>query len=59
MWKEKYKKENYISYYLNVTDSLIIPMIFIFLSCSGKAHDNKEFSRENSKPCCESLITTR
>ena len=23
-------------------------MIFIFLSCREKAHDNKEFSRENS-----------
>ena len=31
-------------------DSLIIPMIFIFLSCLEKAHDNKEFSREYSKP---------
>ena len=46
------------SYCLNVTDSLIIPVIFIFLSCHEKAHDNKEFSRENSKPCCESPITT-
>ena len=35
---------------LNVTDSLIISMIFIFLSCREKAHDNKEFSHENSKP---------
>ena len=25
-------------------------MIFIFLSCREKAHDNKEFSPENSKP---------
>ena len=25
-------------------------MIFIFLFCREKAHDNKEFSRENSKP---------
>ena len=24
----------------------MIPMIFIFLSCRDKAHDNKEFSRE-------------
>ena len=29
-------------YYLDVTD---------FLSCHEKAHDNREFSRENSKPC--------
>ena len=29
-------------------------MIFIFLSCRKKAHDNKEFSRENSKPRRES-----
>ena len=36
---------------LNVTDKLIIPMIFIFLSFREKApHDKKEFSRENSKP---------
>ena len=27
---------------------------FCFLSCHEKAHDNKEFSRENSKPCHES-----
>ena len=32
-------------------------MIFIFLSYSGKAHDHKEFSRENSKPGRESQIT--
>ena len=25
-------------------------MIFIFLSCREKAHDNKEFSRDTSKP---------
>ena len=39
------------SYYLNVTDLdlLIIPLIFIFLSCHEKAHDNKVFSRENSE----------
>ena len=24
----------------------MIPMIFIFLSCRDKAHDNKEFCRE-------------
>ena len=40
-----------LSYYLNVTDALIIPLIFMFLSCHKKAHDNKEFSQENSKPC--------
>ena len=27
---------------------------YIFLFCHEKAHDNKEFSFENSKPCCES-----
>ena len=32
-------------------DSSIIQLIFILLSCREKAHDNKEFSRENSKPC--------
>ena len=46
-----------LSYYLNVTDPLVIPIIFIFISFFEKAHDNKEFSREVSKPCCESQIT--
>ena len=32
----------------------MISMIFIFLSCREKAHDNKEFSREISKPRRES-----
>ena len=45
--------------YLNDTDPLIIPMILIFLCCPEKAHDNKEFSREISKPCRESRIRTR
>ena len=45
-----------LPHYLNVADPLIIPMI-IFLSCE-KAHDEKEFDHENSKPCCESQITT-
>ena len=48
-----------LSYYLNVTDLLTIPLIFIFLSCREKASDNKEFRRENSKPSHESRITTR
>ena len=47
-----------LSYYLNITGPLIIPFIFIFLSCREKALDNKEFSRENSKPLRESRITT-
>ena len=47
-------------YYLNVTDPLmIIPMIFIFLSCREKAREDKEFNREISKPRRESQITTR
>ena len=33
-------------------------MIFIFLSCREKAYDNKEFSRESSKPRRETRITT-
>ena len=33
-------------------------MIYIFLACREKAHDNKEFIRENSKPRRESQITT-
>ena len=48
-----------LSYYLHVTNALIIPMIFNFLPCRGKAHDDKKFSRENSKPRRESRITTR
>ena len=43
----------------NPTHTFIIPLIFIFLSCREKAHDSKEFSCENSKPRCESQITTR
>ena len=31
-------------------------MIFIFLSCPEKAHDNKEFGRDILKPHCESQI---
>ena len=49
--------DNY-SYYLDVTNPLIIPMIFTFLSYCEKARDNKEFCRENSKPRRESRITT-
>ena len=50
-----------LSYYLNATDPVIFALIFIFLSCHDEAHahDNKEFSRENSKPRRESRITTR
>ena len=48
-----------LSYYLIVTDPLIISMIFTFLSCHPNAHDNREFSRKNVKPCRESQSTTR
>ena len=39
---------------INFTD--IKPLIYYyeFLSSCEKVRDNKEFSRENSKPCCES-----
>ena len=67
--KKEYEKEHQHSslfnvlrqllYNLNVTDTLIIPFIFIFLSCREKAHNNKEFRRENSKPHHGSRITTR
>ena len=61
-WYEKRNKQHssvfkvwkWISYCLNGIDPLIIPLIFIFLPCCEKAHDNKEFSHENSKPLCES-----
>ena len=33
-------------------------MIFFFLSCCEKAHDNKNLSHENSKIGCESQIMT-
>ena len=36
----------------------MIPLTFIFLPCREKAHDNKEFSRENSKLCHELRIMT-
>ena len=34
-------------FYLNGTDPLIIPLVFIFLPCREKAHDSNEFCREN------------
>ena len=66
--KNKYKKKEHkqpssifkvLRYlYLNVTDPLIIPLIFIFSSYREKTHDNKEFSREKLKPRRETRITT-
>ena len=38
---------------LEVTDPLLIPLIFLYLSCREKANDSKEFSRESRR------ITTR
>ena len=69
-WKESIQKKEHnqhsslfkvlrqLSHYLNVTDPLIIPLFLSFLSCHEKAHDNKEFRRENLKPRLESQITT-
>ena len=37
----------------NVTDLLVISIIFIFVPCHEKAHGSKEFSSENSKTCHE------
>ena len=51
-----FKALRQLSYFVNVTDPLIIPMILIFLSCHEKAHDNKEFNHEYSKLHCESGI---
>ena len=48
-----------ITFIFYVTDLLIVPLIFIFLPCREKVHDNSEFFRENLKPCRESRITTR
>ena len=36
---------------------MIIPSVFIFLSCHEKAYDNKEYSREIWKPDRDSEIT--
>ena len=72
MWKESIQKKNTINIQFNLqrvrttfilfkcqrTIGIII-LSFIFLFCCEKAHDNKEFSHENSKPGRESQITTR
>ena len=47
-----------LSYYLNLTDLLTIQLIFLFLSCYEKAHDNKAFPQENLKSRCLSQIMT-
>ena len=54
----KHSHVRQIPFVLNITD--INPWIccYGFLPCLQKVHDNKEFSRENSKPR-ESRITTR
>ena len=57
MWKEYKEKEHnqhssvikVLRQLSNFSGSLIIPIILIFLSCWEKAHNNKVFSRENSK----------
>ena len=46
-----------LSFHFHVTDSLIIPLVLIFLSCHEKALVNKAFSGEISKPCRKSQIT--
>ena len=46
-----------LTFYLNVTDALIIPLVLIFLSSHEKALVNKELSGEISKPCRKSQIT--
>ena len=38
---------------LDVTGPLLIPLIFLYLSCREKANDSKEFSRKSRR------ITTR
>ena len=40
----------WFSYYLNVTDPLINPLIFTSFCYCERVHDNKEFSHWNSKP---------
>ena len=70
LWKELVQKQRHnhhgsvfnvfreFSYYFNINDPLIIPLVFIFLSCCEKTHVNKELSRENLKTCHESQIMT-
>ena len=48
-----------LSYYLNVADPLINSLICVSLCYREKVHDNREFSRGNSKPHRESQMTTR
>ena len=68
--KNQYKKKNTINIQFNLQRVKIIfkecqktigiiLLCFIFLFCGEKSHDNKEFSRENSKPGRESRITIR
>ena len=50
--KNHYKKKEHnqhisvlqVSHYLNVKDPLIIPLIFIILSCCEEAYDSKKWS---------------
>ena len=35
-----------------------IDVFLYFSDCCEKVHNNIEFSCENSKPCCDSRITT-
>ena len=54
----KKKEHNQHCSVFNVLRRSIANSTEFFLSCHEKAHDNKEFRRENSKPRCESQITT-
>ena len=68
IWKEWRQKETqtyfsvqrFMTYILfRCHRSIDNPMIFMFLFCREKAHNNKKSSLENSKPCRKSQITTR
>ena len=52
--KDQHKKKEHNQHSSVFKVLTITPMIFIFLSCCEKAHDNNEFSHDNSKPCPES-----
>ena len=43
----------------NFEDINQLLFFFDFVRCPEMVHDNKEFSCENPKPRCESVITTR
>ena len=59
VFKNNDQKYNYVSnfdIFLDITDPLLNPLIFISYCYHERVNDNKEFNHGNSKPCCESQI---